>query len=211
MVIPLDEPDSPGNAQIFAGTLREGWYQPGDSSTAFWYTASKKGAKELFQFQLESLLLRCASGEASVPVVQTTALFRDGEKCVLPLPSPTEAARLLGSLLPLFRLGRILPLPFWPEIFEALQKAKVSPSASDEPTRCAALRLALERWLEADFSGAPPPSEQSATQFAFRGCENPFEWSPDTPESAFLPEPSAPLAWRLFVRMSAWREALPSA
>ena len=46
-----------------------------------------------------------------------------------------------------------------------------------------------------------------ATRALFRGCDNPYEWTPEgLPE--WLPYPGTSLAWRLMAEIESWRAAL---
>jgi hypothetical protein len=64
------------------------------------------------------------------------------------------------------------------------------------------------QWKEGNYgSDAPPACNLPATRYAFRGCWNPFEWSPEGLPS-WLADPELPFAVRILKFITDWRRSL---
>ena len=135
----------------------------------------------------------------------------------MPMPSPDQARLHLLQLVRLTRLACRWPLPFWPKTTGvALKKGKKSTESTSENTSGFPVSHDPVKVLEAAFAQWTSETEDNsggadrglpATRALFRGCENPYEWSPEgLPE--WLPHPGTPLAWRLMVEIESWRAAL---
>ena len=184
----LQDPSAPGRTFSVEGVPRPGWYRvPGKATLLY---ASPSGYKQSPDKRKLSLLVEslgiviALETDGAKPPDRLEAHFFD-ESFEASLPSPSLALQMLEELIPLMRLARQYPLPFWPGVGD------------------------FQKWSEASFgSDAPPPCLSPATRYAFRGCWDPFEWSPsDLP--AWLPGDGAPFAARVGRFIDHWREALP--
>jgi exonuclease V gamma subunit len=219
-----------GDQIVLEGIPRTGWYRKAGGSDLHYYSASKFDAKasirQALLFRLEALAIAATveiSGEienvraedepflppaANGQVLNTaTGIFRE-ERHTLALPAAGEAAALLEQLLPLYRLARRVPLPFWPQA--AFKIKALAGTAPEERTN--RLEAAREEWLNGGYnSPKPPESKVPATRIAFRGLDDPLAWTPAWAEELadFLPDPGAPLAWRLARFMADWLGAPP--
>lgn len=207
---------------LLEGLPRPGWYRREGAADTFFYSASKfkySQWKHELAFRVDALAIAAMAGEAShtggevgaeaqaagrLPG-RTTAVFRDDSLSVT-TPSPEAAKALLQRLLPLYRLARRVPLPFWPGASKKIDaQAGASPEAREKQ-----LESAREEWISVSFNSKMPPEAQApVTRIAFRGLEDPMAWSPPV-EADFLPDPGAPLAWRVARFINDWVADLPA-
>jgi exonuclease V gamma subunit len=218
--LPVDGPQE--STWLLEGLPRPGWYQKAGHPAPRYYSASnfiaKSSWKQELQFRVDALAIIAALQDAhgaqnashtEPPEVQSSThiegIFRD-EALSIPMPSSKQAAQLLEQLVPLYHLARRLPLPFWPDAFRELDASEgATPEAQNR-----ALELAHVRWMTPPFnSGQPPECQATATRIAFRGMEDPMAWNPPV-EAAFLPDPGAPLAWRIARFVREWVGTLPT-
>ena len=215
------QPDSDQNSWTLEGPPRARWYRRSGEAIAWQFFASKSSDAGDYRRQLlfafDALAL-AASMPASNPHPLTEA------RCVglnstwtMPMPSPDQARLHLLQLVRLTRLARRWPLPFWPKTTGvALKKGKKSTESTSENTSGFPVSHDPVKVLEAAFAQWTSETEDNsggadrglpATRALFRGCENPYEWSPEgLPE--WLLHPGTPLAWRLMVEIESWRAAL---
>jgi hypothetical protein len=207
---------------LLEGLPRPGWYRRKGAADTFFYSASKlKNSpwKQELAFRVDALAIAAMAGEdgrtggeveaeaqgAGRLPGRTTGVFRDDSLSVV-TPSAEGAKALLQRLLPPYRLARRVPLPFWPGASRKIDaQAGASPEAREKH-----LEAAREEWTSGAFNSKMPPEAQApVTRIAFRGLEDPMAWSPAV-EADFLPDPGAPLAWRIARFINDWMAALPA-
>jgi len=187
-------PDAAGVVRQIRGRLPSSWYQNGLKTLRF-HTASSKQAKHELAVRLAlALLAPERAGDRAI------ALFRDGKRLDLQVPTLAVAQKQLAGLVDLHDLARRLPLPWWPDAHEAMQVAQQKGATAE-----AALMLGYAKWCVADRQGddvPPAASGQPATRLCFRGLADPFRWRPGI-NVPWLPEAGEPWALRLSCFISA--------
>jgi exodeoxyribonuclease V gamma subunit len=206
---------------FMGGELRPGWYQSSTLGTAVYYSASKTSLEKHLLFLLEALLLAAdGATEPSIsnrhapwaPAVEhrfqfAEARFSNKRPERFTLPEPQLARTFLAALLPLLEAAQSLPLPLWPDSLDKMWKQQ-QPSTGATPEQIRnALETAREAWEGNQFSAVLPASEAPETQYAFRGCGNPFLWNTQSSAIDFLPFPETPIAWRVSAFLHSWKAA----
>jgi exonuclease V gamma subunit len=215
----VTHPLRPGYRCVIKGELRPGWYQSSTPGTAVYYSASKTSLEKHLMFLLEALLL-AADGATDSAINNphspeapadahcfhfAEARFSNKRPERFTLPEPQLARTFLGALLPLLEAAQSLPLPLWPDSLEKMWKQQ-QPSAGATPEQIrSALEIGRETWEGNQFSATLPASEAPETQYAFRGCENPFLWTVQSSAIDFLPLPETPIAWRVSAFLHSWK------
>ncbi|MEK0445302.1 MAG: RecBCD enzyme subunit RecC [Verrucomicrobiota bacterium] len=203
----------PGEACILEGRLSEGWYRTPGAPEAVWVSASKKSLKTELTFTLDALMLRASETEATCasPLRSAIPLFSQSEasdNSVLRLGSAEQSRALLAKMLRLHELACTLPLPFWPGTAEAIEKRIAKAAKTGQTVDASLIDEALaegwKSWSREGSDGSPAARNSPATQYAFRGCLNPLDWTPPTPLPDWLPEPGFPLAWRVHRFVLEW-------
>jgi exodeoxyribonuclease V gamma subunit len=218
----VTHPLRPDERCVIAGELRSGWYRSGTAGVAFYYSASKTSLEKQLLFLVEALLLaahactepsnnisHAAEHGAAERLFHTAEARFSGKRIErIQLPEPRLARTLLGALLPLFEAAKSLPLPLWAESLDKIWKHQ-RPVAELAPEQIrAALEIGRETWEGNQFSGGLAAADAPETQYAFRGCENPFLWAPRSDAIDFLPHPETPIAWRVSAYLHTWKETL---
>ena len=208
----LQDPFNDGDPVWVEGAPRAGWYRQPHSESVFFYSASSCVHAELFHrelhFGFEALaLVASQSTQDPHPLKHAVAAFSNKKTLALTLPDPEQARQLLGRLLALHRLAREYPLPFWPKTAAAILKiAPTNPPPSDT-LRNRALAKGLLHWTQDSFIGSDAAAKKPASRYTFRGCPDPFDWSPKSLPD-WLPFPEAPFAWRTLGFIDAWKNSL---
>lgn len=200
------------------GELQTGWYLDENAATPryHYYSASKKDLGKELKFLVDALVLAASLDERSngkgrlssvAETIRAEAHFRKKQSYSIPLPSPDQARSLLGLLMPLLEAAKSVALPLWPKSFEAIFK-KTPPSVTASATEIHhALEIARESWESDAFGSGPQESDGIETQYAFRGCSNPFVLVTEVEATDFLPAKGAPLSWRLAIFLHEWKTA----
>jgi hypothetical protein len=206
---------------VIEGELRPGWYRSNTTGLAVYYSASKTSLEKQLLFLVEALLLASNAGEEqpiNSPHAPATsegaqlfhaaeARFSGRRPVQITLPAPQPARSLLGALLPLLEAAQSLPLPLWPDSLEKMWKQQPDATGSTPEQIRSALEIGLETWEGNQFSAGLPAAEAPETQYAFRGCENPFLWTTQSHAIDFLPLPETPIAWRVSTFLQGWKAA----
>jgi exodeoxyribonuclease V gamma subunit len=175
-----------GGDLVLEGVPQRGWYQKaGDATLLYFSPSTYKQSEEKRELGclLEALAIVASADPRVPPPNQLNAHFSDA-LYESPLPSRNHAVKALAQLIPLLRLARQYALPFWPGVEDCHQ------------------------WKEGNYgSDAPPACNLPATRYAFRGCWNPFEWSPEGLPS-WLADPELPFAVRILKFITDWRRSL---
>ena len=218
--IDVEITDSLGRKWRLKDHAPAGWYQKkgalSDCETADYFSASSPGRKRMLKLKLELLCL--AAAKSGRRVTHVAARFKGLRKPKsIHAPSADKIPELLTCLVDLYALAQRLPLPFWPDAYEAML-----PSGGDDDDPDVLLGKGFATWDPEDRSeySSSSESEGLATRAAFRGLDNPFLWRPDFSDEPdlsdmsglpWLPAPDQPLAWRLCLVINEWESAfLPS-
>ncbi len=179
-------------------TLPSGWYRAPDGTIHF-RSASKPSTKYQLAVKL-GLLCLARGGKADRVFVRFRTQSSSTEVVA---PSADRLDPLLTDVVHLYALAQRLPLPFWPDSYDAMKQAE---------TAALALEAGRSKWSDGGgFVGAPPPaSSQRATRICYRGLEDPFGPA-QTVETDVLPHPGTPLAWRIFAFVLAFEQAFQRA
>lgn len=178
------------------------WYRSAEDKLLY-CTASSRTPEKVLSMQIAMLCLVLDEGITQVE----TWFAKEKKPKVILAPSRTCAKELLSALCDLHTLAECLPLPFWPESYARMH------SLEEKARRNAHLELLPEQLLLSAWStwslgnaflGTPPDRALPATQACFRGLDDPFTWQPPL-ALEWLPEPTTPLAWRLFRFFSNWQ------
>ena len=212
-LVPLNLPidmeiaDSQGRKWRLKDKAPAGWYQKRGAlpncETADYFSASSFDKKRTLKLKLELLCLAAAISGSRVTNV--TAKFKESKKAKsFQAPQREKISGLLTSLVDLYALAQRLPLPFWPDAYEAML-----PVGGDDDNPDELLGKGFAKWDPEDRSeySSSSESEGLATRFAFRGLDNPFLWRPDVASLLRLPAPDQPLAWNLCLWIQKWESA----
>lgn len=181
MTIPL-------NGKTITGQLPDYWHRDNDGY-AYCILASKKQIKYLLRLRIELLCLSCA-GERTVSEV--TVWFRETRPLRLSLSDEADRQTLLTDMIRFYTLATRIPLPFWPETFESMERTQKGNGNEDR-----VLSAGLDAWREGGFGPSGPlPCDLPATRLCFRGLADPFSWAPPVDDETLPPGKS--LAMRIF-------------
>ncbi len=186
-----------------------GWYRTSDASVVYCSASTRDERRER---AVRIVLLGLSVAESTTEVL---TWFKGETKAKrLTVPDPPRAQRLLFDLCQLHELAQCLPLPFWPEAYQAMcgaeERGRRNESARRSPEQIRAEAWSV--WAHGRGYAQAPAAERDSTasRACFRGLVDPFEWAPPV-AAPWLPEAGQPLAWRLFRLLSAWEEALGGA
>ena len=219
--VELTHPADSDRRCTLVGELRTGWYldESGGTTRYHYYSASKKDLGKELQFLADALVLAagldaCSTTDPQHPpasLKRAEAHFRENASYSITLPQPDRARELLGELLPLLEAAQSVALPLWPKSFEAMCK-HTTPSAMASPSEISrAVEIGRESWESDTYGSGSPESDDRATQYAFRGCDNPFTLAGEGESTHFLPANGAPLTWRLAIFLHEWKTAAENA
>ena len=218
---PALQPNSDRNCWMLEGPPRARWYRHSGEAIVWQFFASKSSdagdhrRKLLFAF--DALALAASMPDSNPhPLAEARCVGLDST-WTIPMPSPDQARIQLLRLVRLARLARRWPLPFWPKTTGvALKMGKMSTDSASKNAPSFPLGHDSVKVLETAFAQWASDTEDNlggadrglpATRALFRGCDNPYEWTPEgLPE--WLPYPGTSLAWRLMAEIESWRAAL---
>ena len=199
----------PSDGQLpMEGRPRSTWYRrPGDP-VVWQFMASKPSVgsdhRRRLLFGFDALALAASASPQDPQPIREARCLGPGQTWTMPLPDPPTARARLARLVPLARLGRRLPLPFWPRTTgDALKKVPLTDAPTPE-TRAEFLEAALLEWSKEPLENTGEPDcRRPLTRALFRGCDDPFTLVPEG-LAEDLPDPGTPLAWRLVVEIRSW-------
>jgi exonuclease V gamma subunit len=182
--------------RVIDGPFPSGFYRS-PAGDVVYCSASTRSVEKILTLKIR---LACLALAQDVRQVETWFKKYKTPKIVL-APARQQAEQLLARLCQLHDLGERLPLPFWPKAYEKMCEAcgKGLPPERILSDGCCA-------WADGGYGDtAPPASSLPATRACFRGLGDPFTWKPDV-EIDWLPDPAAPLAWRIFRFFQQWAQ-----
>lgn len=194
------------------GRPRSTWYRrPGDP-VVWQFFASKPNPgsdhRRQLLFGFDALALAASASPQDPHPIREARCLGPGQIWTMPLPDPPTARARLARLVPLARLARRLPLPFWPRTTgEVLKKVPLTNPSTPE-NQADFLEAAFLEWSKERLENTREPDCRGPlTRALFRGCDDPFALVPEGLTEA-LPDPGTPLAWRLVVEIQSWFSTL---
>jgi exonuclease V gamma subunit len=194
--------------RVLIATLPPGFYRTATSGFVYCSASSRRGSNQL-AVKLGLLFLSLAENATQI---ETWFSKESKPKVLTALPREHAETRLL-ELCRLHELAQCIPLPFWSNAYDKMRtteaRAKKNALSLD---RDQLLMTAWAEWNDGNsyYGSGLPERCLPATRACFRGLSDPFVWTPEL-NVDWLPEPDAPLAYRLFSFVSAWENAVGDA